>query len=671
MAEPLPIPVDPSPRKTVGLLAIVALFAYFNSLHGAFVLDDGLIANNPDIGRPFHGPLKTRPVVAVTIAANYWLDGTNSRGYHLINLLIHILAAACLWDLVRRVLVLPRFGDRFAHTAGWIALAAALVWLVHPLNTQAVTYTIQRCESLMGLFFLATLWCFLRGATSERPAGWYALATVCSALGAGSKEVMIALPPVLVLFDRAFLAGSWRGVLRRWRPLALISLPPLIGAALFAGLGYLTGIAPTVGFKVISFTPLTYALTQTEVILHYLRLSFWPDALCLDYLDWPVATFPQVWPALVTVGGLLTATAVGVMLNRAWGFAAAAFFLILAPTSSFIPVQDAAFEHRMYLSLAALVCLVVVLAAAALGACRRRWPAAAPILSRSAGVAVGLIVLALAFRTVVRNEDYGSQLSLYADNARKRPENSRVRAGYASLLFQMGKLDEAEQEILAALASPRQLPGNIAVLAGLLFETGRTAQALELCQKVYALTPDDPALNRQYILLLLVAGRAAEALPICRQTVDQLPNDATLRLQLALALQESGHADEGLVLLRELSRTKPEELTKTGQLARAIAQKPDAPADHVRLARLYARAWADATEEPTPEALDTLAMTQARLGDYAAAGDTVRQAIAAAERLGRDPYEVGLMRRRERLYAEGKPFLPSSFAPSPQREVTP
>ena len=671
MADARPLPAAPTPRKAITLLVIAALFAYYNSLHGAYVLDDTLIIKNPEIDRPFHGPLRTRPVVAVTVAVNYQLDGHNPRGYHFVNLVIHTLAAACLWDLVRRLLLRPRFGDSHAASAGWVALVVALVWLVHPLNTQSVTYVIQRCESLMGLFFLGTLWCYLRGATSDRPGWWYAAATACSALGAGCKEVMIALPPVLVLFDRAFLAGSWRGVLRRWRPLALVSAPPILAAAAFVALGFLTGREPTVGLAVSIFTPASYALTQTEVILHYLALSFWPGPLCLDYLDWPVATFPAVWPSLAGVAALLLVTAYGVARNRAWGFAAAAFFLILAPTSSLIPVQDAAFEHRMYLPLAALVGLVVVTGATAVLGCRDRWPVSAPLITRAAVVVTGIVVLALGLRTVVRNEDYGSPLTLYADNAKKRPQNSRVRAAYANMLFEMGKPEEAERELREALQAPRQLPGNLVVMAVMLFETGRTSQALDLCQRGLAQAPDDAMLVRQYGVLLLVTGRATEAVPLYRVLVEQFPEDVPLRINLGIALTLTGQPEEGRRVLRGVGDTRPEEVAKVEALARTIAMKSQAPADHVKLAVLYARAVCDAADPPSPEALDTLGITLARSGDFPGASEAVRRAIAEAERLGRDPYTVSLLRRREALYRQGKPFLPTSFAPSPPREVDP
>src|SRR4029079_17039651 len=213
---------------------------------------------------------------------------------------------------------------------------------VHPLNTQSVTYVIQRCESFMGMFFLAAFWCYARGATAERGVWWNVAAIACTALGAGCKEMMLVLAPLVFLYDCTFLTGCWRVTLRaRGLPLALLALPPLAGILALAFTGFFTDPGGTVGFGVKVFTPYTYALTQTEVILHYLRLSFLPIGLTLDYLDWkPCTSLAECWPSVAPVAILVPIAPVGVLRNAAWAFPAAWFFICLAPTSTIIPVQD-------------------------------------------------------------------------------------------------------------------------------------------------------------------------------------------------------------------------------------------------------------------------------------------------------------------------------------------
>ena len=134
----------------------------------------------------------------LTLAANYALGGTNVWGYHAFNLAIHVLAALTLYGIVRRTLLRPGLWERFGASAEWVALAVAAVWTVHPLQTESVTYIIQRCESMMGLFYLLTLYSFIRAVESPRPVRWQVVTVAACLLGMGTKEVM-ATAPLLVL----------------------------------------------------------------------------------------------------------------------------------------------------------------------------------------------------------------------------------------------------------------------------------------------------------------------------------------------------------------------------------------------------------------------------------------------------------------------------------------
>ena len=133
-------------------------------------------------------PITRRPVVNLTLAVNYAIGGLDVRGFHVGNLLIHLLAALTLYGIVRRTLLSPLLKERFGHAASALALAAALIWSVHPLQTEAVTYLTQRTESLMGLFFLLTLYGAIRAASSPHPWKWYAATVAACALGMGCQR---------------------------------------------------------------------------------------------------------------------------------------------------------------------------------------------------------------------------------------------------------------------------------------------------------------------------------------------------------------------------------------------------------------------------------------------------------------------------------------------------
>lgn len=287
----------------------------------------------------------------------------------------------------------------------------------------------------MGLFYLLTLYCVIRG--------WRLIAVVACALGMACKQVMITAPVIMLLYDRVFLAESWREVVkRRWMLHAgLMSTWLLLPVLMSAGTEGVSWWLPTAGFGYKGITPWQYALTQPGVIVHYLRLSFWPRPLCLDYgsiYGWPLArTVGDAMPGLAIVGGLLAATGWAWRRKPALSFLGVWFFVILAPTSSFVPIVGLIFEHRMYLSLAAVVTAVVV-GMHALG--RRLLKGRASLLGWGAG---GVVICSLTFVTIQRNRDYRSELAIWQDTVRKSPNNPLALFNLGNACWAKGKAPEA------------------------------------------------------------------------------------------------------------------------------------------------------------------------------------------------------------------------------------
>jgi tetratricopeptide (TPR) repeat protein len=659
VTEPTADPADgPGTARAVVLLLVAGLFAYYNSLHGAFLLDDGRFTMDPNVGRPFASEMAPRPVVALSLALNYHLDKYQTRGYHVFNLTVHLLAAVTLFDLLRRTLRLPRFAGVFDRSAGWVALGCATVWMVHPLQTQSVTYVIQRCESMMGLFFFVALWAFVRGATCVRPRRWYALAVASCALGAGCKEMMIALPAVALLYDRTLLAGSWReAIRRRWAVYTALTVPPVVGALALAVSGFFTDKSGTVGFAVPLFTPYTYALTQTEVILHYLRLTFWPAGQVLDYLWPPRRSLAEVWPSALALAALVLATVYGVVRNRAWAIPAAFFFIALAPTSSIIPIQDAAFEHRMYLPLAGVVVLVGCALALAVREVAGRWPASAGVAYKTAAVATGAVVLALGLKTVVRNEDYASGQKLHQDNARKRPDNARVRYNLAEHLYGNGEVEKAEKEIEAALKCPLQLPALFTSGVRVLRDCGRTSEAVDLATRAVKENPGSEILAYELGLSLLADGHPAEAEPHLRRGLGVPRLEKFARAHLGIALMATGKQADADAEFRAADALDTEYAAQLTTTARRAALNPDAKPVTLRLVAWYAEAACRMRAGAPAEYRDTLAICLARVGKFPEAATEAGVAAHQARDHG-DAYLAARIDSRVSLYRAGKPYLP-------------
>jgi len=429
--------------------------AYSNSFSGPFIFDDlDSIPNNPHIKHlwPITEAMKApaqettagRPILCLSLAVSYQMSGLDVWGYHATNLAIHLLAGLTLFGVVRRTLGSEALKEHFRAASGPLALVCALIWTLHPLQTQAVTYIIQRAEALMGLFYLLTLYCAIRGFGSRRAWVWYVAAVGACALGMGTKEVMVTAPLLVLLYDWAFAARSFRKLLsRRWLFYAGL-------AATWAVLAAILSSSPrgqSAGFELTTITPLDYAKTQCQVILHYLRLAFWPAGQTLDYSDWPVpeGLLGLYLPAAGLLA-LLGLTVLGLIKLPGAGYLGAWFFLILGPTSSFVPINDVAFEHRTYLPLAGVVagCVtgVYLLGGRVL---RRVGPAGnkARLLAVGLPTVAGLVVIALGLLTFHRNKVYKSDFTIWQDCVRKRPKNHRAQNNLALAYSNMGKYDLA------------------------------------------------------------------------------------------------------------------------------------------------------------------------------------------------------------------------------------
>jgi tetratricopeptide (TPR) repeat protein len=550
---------NPHPALACALaLAAIGTLVYVNSFHGIFIFDDLDIPKNlsirtlwPPWGALFDASNVSRPLIGLSLAINYAISGLDVWSYHLLNLSIHLAAGLTLFGIIRRTLINPRLTEKFGRHATLLALSIALIWLVHPLQTQSVTYIIQRGESLMGLFYLLTLYCVIRGADSQRNGLWYAAAVAACACGMLSKQVMVTAPIVVLIYDFLFLSSSLREALRK-------------RAVLYGGLALTWGVlaatiiaAPrnlTAGFATQSISPWDYFKSEFGVIVHYIRLAVWPDSLCLDY-DWPRAVSAgQIIPYAVVVVTLEAATVWALWKRKSAAFLGAWFFGILSVTSSFMPLTDLAFEHRMYLSLAALIALAVLGVYALLqrrlhSDARSHEPnrAAVTILV----VAVAVVAAALCLLTIRRNADYNDGITMWKDVVTKRPDNPRAYDNLAIFLAQKGRLEEASDAVRRAIELRPDYAEAHETFGMLLVQRGNLNDAITEFNRVVEINPTAYEAYTRLGAALANQQKLDEATAALSKALSIFPDYGPALANLGFAQERQGKTDEAISSLNE------------------------------------------------------------------------------------------------------------------------
>ncbi|MDQ5978707.1 MAG: protein O-mannosyl-transferase [Verrucomicrobiota bacterium] len=546
-------------RRGVWLGAAALLLAmglaYLNSFHGPFVFDDlPAIVHNPSIRSlwPLSGVLAPdlvdggvtvsgRPFVNLSLALNHAIGGESVVGYHVVNFLIHAASGLLLFGVVRRSLLQPALAPRWGEQALAVGLSVAALWALHPLQTAAVTYIVQRAEAMMGLCFLLTLYAFIRSVGATRSLGWQALSVVACLAGMACKEVMGVAPVMIFLYDRTFVAGSFRGAWQARRNYhLLLGSTWLLLAWLVAGTG---GRGSTAGFGA-EVTLVSYAFTQCEAIIRYLKLAIWPSPLVFDYGTATLDSLASVWWQALLIVGLVAAAGLALVHRPVAGFVGAWFFVLLAPSSSFVPVATQTMaEHRMYLALLAPVILLVFGLHRLLG--RRAW------------VAVGLLASLLGALTHARNADYATAQGLWADTLAKRPDNVRAHHNLGLAELAAGRLSEAEKHLRTAVELDPSAPEPHYNLGVVLARSGRPQEAMAAYREVLRLGPDHAESHRNLGDLLMESGRPGEALAEFVNAIRIRPGAGEFHFGAGNAAAALGRFETAAGYFRDAARLQP------------------------------------------------------------------------------------------------------------------
>ena len=559
----------PTPRATAIVLVatlVAATLAYAPALHGEFVFDDEQHVLHDmevkDVGRLLHAlrPASflegSRRLAQLTFAANYATGRVDPFGYHVTNLLIHLAATLLAWALARYTAQAARHAR-----AGQLALVTAAAFALHPLQTQAVSYVVQRSESLGALLYMAALYLLLvaedRG-TSWRGAALYVAGFVALWLGFGAKPLVITAPFAFLL-HRWYLGEAPRDRARLARHLAVVA--PWIAVTAVTVYAQLRGLAgePTAGFDAslessgaMSSAPIgaaRYFATELCVLPRYVRLLLLPVGQSIDHVVAPAQGLLDLHVALC--GAAVLALALGPAIvawrrpgptSRLVAFGSLWFFLVLSPTSTFMPIQDFMVEHRTYLAnWGGLLALLALLDAAVSAATRRPLARVAPYAVLCAG---------LGACTVSRNQVWESGEALWSDAATKAPDNGRAHGNLAYAYQRRGNWPAAVAEYERALQLVDPQSRNAVIftrnLGALYLDTGDYPRSAAISERGLALNPGEPELENNLAAAYVELGKTDQAERLILRALALLPNRAVYHLTLGRVFLARGSPSAAL-----------------------------------------------------------------------------------------------------------------------------
>ncbi len=586
------------------LIALFGLLAYAGTFSVPFQFDDdAYVVNNPAI-RDFSSFLSPREVTGgsslsptgiptalrfafmtrilgyLSLAINYQLGGLNVTGYHVVNLLLHILNTLLLYGILRHTFRGVTYAGigREDQPFCTLPLVAALLFLCHPIQTHAVTYISSRFVLLAAFFSLLSLAAYIRfrsAQTGRARISFQGLAVLSAAAGMLCKEFTFTLPFLIMLYEVSFFHGSGRERLRSLAPLGLTL--PIIPLLVFFQQGSVTALNRTMRTITAAdsshISRLDYLFTQFRVIVMYLRLLFFPVGQNIDH-DIPVqhslASLPVlasfmllssllVWACWRLLRSIRNDEATG---SRIIPFGIIWFFVALSVESSFIPLGELQAEYRLYLPSIGIFMAVTAFFAAE---SRRRLQDGKVFCT-----VAGILIVSLCVATMLRNRVWRSEVSLWQDSASKSPAKVRPHQNLALYYGAQGQLDLAKSELQQALAIE---PGNFELHnnLGIVYkQLGDFASAIREYQTVLLLEPQDAMARYNLGNIYLALGNLEAAIREYRACAASVPDYDEVYNNLGIALDRSGRSEEAIAAFNTAIRLNPQNINARNNLLNVL-----------------------------------------------------------------------------------------------------
>ena len=556
--------------SVVKCILIIVFFAtltfalYAKTFHSPFILDDvRKIQENPLIRvKDFSIPQiinagfdssKTRPLPFISFAFNYSLHQYDVFGYHVFNISIHILTALFLYLFLKATFRIPTIQARYEHT-DLISFFAALIWLVHPIQTQAVTYIVQRMTAMATLFFVLSFLFYAHGRLAENTRKkyvWLSASVAAWVLSLGCKQITAVLPFLVYLYEWYF----FQDLSRQWFKKSLIYLLGISAFFILLALIY-TGFSPWEKIQNLNdysrheFTIMQRLLTQFRVLIHYISLIFFPhpSRLNLDY-DFALSTsLINPFTTLLCLMAIVGLTGLAILLarkERLMSFCILWFFGNLVVESSIIPLAII-FEHRLYLPSMMVLLIPVLLAFRYI---KLDW--------LNVGL-LGLLVVALAVLSYQRNLVWANRVTLWSDVVKKSPNKARPHFNLGSAYAKRSQLDKAIPLYERALEISPDLAQPHINLGEALEQQHKIKEATEHYRAALKLDPELPEAHNNMGAILAKQGRTEEAIQYYQNALKIRPHYATAHFNLGGILVEQGKVVQGISHYHKAIHFKPD-----------------------------------------------------------------------------------------------------------------
>jgi len=636
------IRLSPCRKKVFAIftLFIIVLSIYANTFDASWHFDDenNILNNKPlhltelnleNIKKTFfadwNGSGKLyRPVACLSFAPNYYFGGTEVYGYHMVNLIIHVMSSIFLFLFVYHTLNLPVLKAKYGPNSYFIALLATVFWAINPMQTQAVTYVVQRMTSMAGMFSIMAMYFYLKGRTSapKRLRGThYFLCIVCAIMAIGSKENAVMLPIVILLYDLFLIQGVTKKNIKRYSFFLLIAvLSSLALALLLAGPSIFNPKGLISGYQNRGFTLSERLLTEPRVILFYISLLLYPmpDRLCLEHgITLSTSLFTPI-STIISIVAILLILFVAAARSKRWpfiSFCVIFFFLNHLIEASVFPLE-LVFEHRNYLpSMLFFVPLSILLSSGI------------QFFSRKRGLQVILIIFVIlvligwGHSTYARNMIWKNDGILSFDCVEKYPDLARPHHNLGRFYAKKKLYEKAINEYLIALS--KENINNLAAknwtyynLGSIYQELGKDEKAMFYYEQAQKYQPSFAPTHIRKGQLYAKKGlydKAEVEFHKALKTKKHLPLALTNLGHLSLRTGETDKAIEYLKLALETSPQDPDIMRRLGLAYRlgnqpgkafilfktSLKIKPHVPFTLLEIAQLYGDKGMETKKEET------------------------------------------------------------------------